>query len=337
MAPIAVLLFAALISAVCGQKCYPDPSSTCIPAAQNAAYRGGKTKVSATSTCGSPRTGYSYCRIHPINGCGKCNASNPFPILNHDEKYMNDPRNGLTTWWQSETWWNWYKTNQEDPLQVNATLSFNKSFDIMGEVRIVFDSPRPFAMVLEKSTNKGQSWVPLQFYADSCQTRFGMSDSQTDQDMDENFNAVCTQEYSSIDPQRNGVVMFDFSKRYSKSNFWNRNVQNYLWATDIRIRMLYPGAAVAESANPTESNLKQFYYAISDITIASRCKCNGHAKWCDYPNESGKNCDCYHDTAGDDCEMCKPLYNNKPWRAASSESQPNPCESKYRFKTNTTL
>lgn len=321
-----LLIVVSVVSSVCGQQCYPDEQSTCIPAAQNAAYRPGQTTVSATSTCGNPPS--RYCRVNPKNNCYTCNASSPLPLFNHNEKYMNDPVNGELTWWQSETWWEWYKTNQIDPIQVNVSLSFNKSFDIMGEIRIVFDSPRPSAMILEKSKNKGRSWLPLQYYADDCQARFNMTDSSIALRMDENYEVVCTQEYSASKPQQNGVVLFDFSKRYTKENFWNSDVQDYLWATDIRVRMLYPGATGLE-LSPTETYLNQFYYAISDIQIASRCKCNGHAQWCDYPNEKGKNCDCYHNTAGDDCERCKPLYNNKPWKAATSKSQPNPCESKY--------
>lgn len=320
------MIAVSVVAGVWGQQCYPDEQSTCIPAAQNAAYRPGKTTVSATSTCGSPPS--QYCRVDPKNSCPICNASSSLPLYNHNETYMIDPRNGQSTWWQSETWWDWYKTNQDDPLQVNVTLSFNKSFDITGEIRIRFDSPRPYAMILEKSKNKGKSWTSLQYYANNCQERFKMPSSTTSEKMNMNFKVLCTEEYSSSEPQQNGEVVFDFFKRYTEETFWNESVQNYIWATDIRIRMLYPGVNGQES-NPTESVLNRFYYAISDVQIMSRCKCNGHAQWCDYPNTSGKNCDCYHNTAGDDCERCKPLYNNRMWRAATSESQPNPCESKY--------
>jgi hypothetical protein len=78
--------------------------------------------------------------------------------------------------------------------------------------------------------------------------------------------------------------------------------------------------------------LQSYFYAISDLTIGGRCKCNGHAPACiQGVNEAGERgliCDCQHNTEGDDCQRCKPFYHDEPWRRASS-SDPFPCKREW--------
>lgn len=74
--------------------------------------------------------------------------------------------------------------------------------------------------------------------------------------------------------------------------------------------------------------LRSYYYAISNLVVGGRCKCNGHASEC-IEGVSGKGakkflCKCEHNTAGDDCEKCQPLYNDKPWTRATRYTA-NPC------------
>ena len=45
------------------------------------------------------------------------------------------------------------------------------------------------------------------------------------------------------------------------------------------------------------------------------CSCNLHGKFCSMDETKGRFvCVCQHNTMGDNCEMCKPLYNKRPWR-----------------------
>lgn len=68
------------------------------------------------------------------------------------------------------------------------------------------------------------------------------------------------------------------------------------------------------------------HYAVSDFAVGGRCKCNGHASRC-IPDHSGAlACDCKHNTAGRDCERCKPFYLDRPWDRATSKDS-NECKS----------
>ena len=49
---------------------------------------------------------------------------------------------------------------------------------------------------------------------------------------------------------------------------------------------------------------------------------------CIYDNEGQLTCDCKHNTAGRDCEKCKPFHFDQPWaRATAQEAQE--CQRKW--------
>ncbi|XP_049542549.1 netrin-3-like [Anopheles darlingi] len=60
------------------------------------------------------------------------------------------------------------------------------------------------------------------------------------------------------------------------------------------------------------------HYAVSDFAVGGRCKCNGHASRClavsgGHGRDTELACDCKHNTAGRDCERCKPFHFDRPW------------------------
>lgn len=65
------------------------------------------------------------------------------------------------------------------------------------------------------------------------------------------------------------------------------------------------------------------FYAINDIAIGGRCKCNGHASTCSMKN-GRLACDCRHNTDGTNCEKCKRFHYDKPWKRATPDN-PNEC------------
>lgn len=80
--------------------------------------------------------------------------------------------------------------------------------------------------------------------------------------------------------------------------------------------------------------LRSYFYAIADIAIGARCKCNGHASRCVESN--GLNgmrtrvCECKHFTDGPDCEKCLPFYNDAPW-GRSTARDVHECKSKLGY------
>lgn len=66
-------------------------------------------------------------------------------------------------------------------------------------------------------------------------------------------------------------------------------------------------------------------YAVSDFAVGGRCKCNGHASRCIQGRDGQLACDCRHNTAGRDCERCKPFHYDRPWSRATAKDA-NECK-----------
>ncbi|KAL7287487.1 hypothetical protein TKK_0018322 [Trichogramma kaykai] len=67
------------------------------------------------------------------------------------------------------------------------------------------------------------------------------------------------------------------------------------------------------------------HYAVSDFAVGGRCKCNGHAAKCSQGRDGQLACECRHNTAGRDCEKCKPFYFDRPWARATARDA-NECK-----------
>lgn len=66
-------------------------------------------------------------------------------------------------------------------------------------------------------------------------------------------------------------------------------------------------------------------YAVADLSVGGRCKCNGHASRCVVGKDGQLACECKHNTAGRDCERCKPFHFDRPWSRATSRDA-NECK-----------
>ena len=71
----------------------------------------------------------------------------------------------------------------------------------------------------------------------------------------------------------------------------------------------------------------QYYYSIKEISVGGRCVCNGHAYVCPPSKENSDllQCQCEHNTAGDQCDQCKEGYVQKKWRPYTKDD-PFECE-----------
>ena len=156
----------------------------------------GRT-FTASSTCGltGPQT---FCVLeHPNSTAGDTNSSmecftcdNSNPEDSHPATFLTDPEVG--TWWQSETG----TENVTLELELEALFSFT-------ELVITFRSPRPAALVVERSRDFGATYEPYQFFSSNCEEDFGMPDQSSPETVDD---VICTSEFSSIEPLTNGEV-----------------------------------------------------------------------------------------------------------------------------------
>ncbi|TDH06384.1 hypothetical protein EPR50_G00132680 [Perca flavescens] len=286
----------------------------CMPEFVNAAFN---VTVVATNTCGSPPE--EYCVQTGATGvtksCHICDARDP--RNHHSAVYLTDYNNQQdTTWWQSQT----MLAGIQYPNSINLTLHLGKAFDIT-YVRLKFHTSRPESFAIYKRGRAGGPWEPYQYYSGSCEKTYRKSSRGFIRTGEDEQQALCTDDFSDISPLTGGNVAFStLEGRPSAYNFDNSPVlQDWVTATDIRVTLNRLNTFGDEVFNDPKV-LKSYYYAISDFAVGGRCKCNGHASEC-VKNAGGRLvCDCKHDTDGDDCGVCKPFYNDRPWRRATADN-----------------
>ncbi|PNJ46593.1 NTNG1 isoform 7 [Pongo abelii] len=272
-------------------------------------------------TCGDPPE--TFCAMgNPYMCNNECDASTP--ELAHPPELMFDfEGRHPSTFWQSATWKEYPK-----PLQVNITLSWSKTIELTDNIVITFESGRPDQMILEKSLDYGRTWQPYQYYATDCLDAFHM-DPKSVKDLSQHtvLEIICTEEYSTGYTTNSKIIHFEIKDRFAffagprlrnMASLYGqldttKKLRDFFTVTDLRIRLLRP--AVGEIF-VDELHLARYFYAISDIKVRGRCKCNLHATVCVYDN-SKLTCECEHNTTGPDCGKCKKNYQGRPWSPGS--------------------
>uniref|UniRef100_A0A8C5SED8 Netrin-4 n=1 Tax=Laticauda laticaudata TaxID=8630 RepID=A0A8C5SED8_LATLA len=246
--------------------------------------------------------------------CSKCNSIH----LAHPPSAMVDSSFRLPhTWWQSA------QGIQREKIQLNLEAEFYFTHLIM-----IFKSPRPAAMVLERSQDFGKTWKPYKYFSINCSAAFGLDDDVTKKE------ALCTSRYSSHFPCTGGEVIYRaLSPPNSADDPYSLKIQAQLKITNLRVQLLKRQSCPCHS-NDLNANPPQLtYYAIYDFIVKGSCFCNGHADRCAplkgfRPVKIHGRCICKHNTAGTHCQHCAPLYNDQPWLAANGRTgAPNGCKS----------
>nr|XP_054586280.1 uncharacterized protein LOC107386303 isoform X1 [Nothobranchius furzeri]XP_054586281.1 uncharacterized protein LOC107386303 isoform X1 [Nothobranchius furzeri]XP_054586282.1 uncharacterized protein LOC107386303 isoform X1 [Nothobranchius furzeri] len=286
-------------------------------------------------TCGNPPE--RFCTLeNPYLCSDECDASSP--DLSHPPQLMGDrERSGLITYWQTVTW-----SRYPEPLLANITLSWNKSLEVVDDVVITFEYGRPTSMVLEKSVDKGATWQPYQYYADDCLEAFGMSPKQVSDLAPANLTRViCTENYSRwVGAKEKKDVVFEVRARFgvfagpkliNMDALYTRmetmkGLRDFFTFTNLRLRLLRPALG---GTYVQRDNLLKYFYAVSNIEVPARCKCNQHASRC-VLRDATLQCDCEHNTTGQDCQLCRGGFRSRSWRAGSYLPLPkgtaNTCE-----------
>ncbi|XP_054854055.1 netrin-G2 isoform X3 [Eublepharis macularius] len=291
-------------------------------------------------TCGNPPERFCT-HENPYMCSDECDASNP--DLAHPPKLMFDKEEeGLATYWQSVTW-----SRYPEPLLANITLSWNKSIELTDDIVVTFEYGRPTVMMLEKSLDNGRTWHPYQYYADDCMEAFGMQARRVRELSATSANRIiCTEEYSRwAGSKKEKNVRFEVRDRFAifagpdlrnMDNLYTRlesakGLKEFFTVTDLRMRLLRPALG---GTYVQRENLYKYFYAVSNIEVIGRCKCNLHANLCTF-KEGSLQCECEHNTTGQDCGRCKKNFRSKSWRAGSylplPNGSPNSCCTVGRF------
>ncbi|XP_071509433.1 netrin-1-like [Diadema antillarum] len=286
--------------------CYDDNGSPrrCEPDFINAAFQ---APVEASSTCGNPPS--RFCALSSGSegerqrNCFICDDSHP--KRRHPASYLTDLHNpNNLTCWQSEPF-------TQSQHNVSLILNMGKRFEIT-YISMDFCSLHPDSMAVYKSQDFGRTWQPYQYYSSQCRKTYGYPKNVIITKQNEQ-EPVCT----DIPISGSRVAFSTLEGRPSAYDFDNSPIlQDWVTATDIKIvfnKLQALGGADAET--PRES----LYYALSDLSVGGRCKCNGHASSCGPGRDGELECDCKHNTAGRECELCKPFHYDRPWARATAK------------------
>ncbi|XP_041048727.1 laminin subunit gamma-3 [Carcharodon carcharias] len=299
-------------------SCYEQESrraQRCVPEFCNAAF--GRTLL-ASHVCGSP-VPEEFCLQTGVTGvtksCHVCDARDP--QRSHNASSLNDFHSEEEpSWWQSPSMLH----GIQFPNSVNLTLHLGKSFEIT-YIRLKFHTSRPESFAIYKRTQEGAPWTPYQYYSASCRQTYGYSTGSFLRLGVEERVPFCTDEFSDISPLTGGNVAFStLEGRPSAYSFdTSPMLQDWVTATDLLISLTRLNT-FGDDIFKDHRVLRSYYYAISDLSVGGRCKCNGHASKCVTNDQGRLVCDCQHNTTGVDCERCRPFFHDRPWARGSSQA-----------------
>ncbi|XP_051567416.1 netrin-1 isoform X2 [Myxocyprinus asiaticus] len=311
------------MSMFAAQTSPPDPCydenghpRRCIPDFVNAAF--GK-EVRVSSTCGNTPSRYCVVTekgVERHRNCHTCEASDPKKY--HPPAYLTDLNNPHNlTCWQSENYIQY-------PQNVTLTLSLSKKFEVT-YVSLQFCSPRPESMAIFKSMDYGKSWVPFQYYSTQCRKMYNKPSKASITKQNEQ-EAICTDSHTDMHPLSGGLIAFStLDGRPSAHDFDNSPVlQDWVTATDIKVTFSRLHTFGDENEDDSELARDSYFYAVSDLQVGGRCKCNGHASRCVTDRDGNLVCECKHNTAGPECDRCKPFHYDRPWQRATAR-EANEC------------
>uniref|UniRef100_A0A336M6K0 CSON012839 protein n=1 Tax=Culicoides sonorensis TaxID=179676 RepID=A0A336M6K0_CULSO len=337
--------------------CYDDDRpKKCIPDFENAAFG---VPVKASSICGQ-KGPQSYCNNNIDTDpnydstCVTCDESDP--KRRYPAAALTDVNNSNNvTCWRSEP-----LPDTVNNDNVTLLLSLGKKFELT-YLTLTFcpGAAKPDSLAIYKSTDYGRTFIPFQFYSSQCRKIYGRPNRAMITKSNEQ-EARCTDSHrhlsdaTGISGSRIAFSVLD--GRPSATDFDSSVVlQDWVTATDIKI--VFHRFNMPQQVESTEDlmglryNVKKnsnddddddgnsvdsvttsstftgptHQYAVSDFAVGGRCKCNGHAAHCLIGRDGQLACDCKHNTAGKDCEKCKPNYVDRPWGRATAR-EVNECK-----------
>uniref|UniRef100_A0A3B4GZL8 Netrin-4-like n=1 Tax=Pundamilia nyererei TaxID=303518 RepID=A0A3B4GZL8_9CICH len=297
----------------CSSSCL---DRACSPPIGNLAS--GRTLFTLSNCCGNSTSQHPLCP-QPSVSPQAC-SQDPHPALH----MTDDPFLHPDTWWASGG--GRTMRGQQDEIRLDLETKF-----YLTHLVLVFKSPRPAAMAIERSVDFGKTWEALKVFAYNCSLEFGLPDD---------FNqpgSPCTSRYTDAAPCTGGEVILRTLNPSSAMTFdpYSPEALSHLTITNLRVRLLK--SQTFHSPPSSSENSASAPYAIYTLLARGTCLCHGHAEYCVPHNNGNKEtedsnmvfgrCLCSHHTAGDHCAKCAPLYNDQPWRPANGSSgEANSCQ-----------
>ncbi|EGT51054.1 hypothetical protein CAEBREN_28358 [Caenorhabditis brenneri] len=295
--------------------------------------------IMSTSTCGQYST-ETYCKLveHVLlrkttntisPQCDICDANNVHK--RHPIEYAID---GTRRWWQSPS-----LANGLNFEKVNITIDLRQEYQVAYVIIKMGNAPRPGTWVLEKSLD-GENYEPWQYFAmqdAECMRQFGIPATTGVPRFKRDDEVHCTSEYSKITPLEDGEIHTSLVNGRPGAEKPSLELQKFTRARFVRLRLISPRTLNADlmiinkkshslDRSVTMRFLFRYFYSISDISIGGQCICYGHAESCPSDPVTGQfKCECRHNTCGESCNRCCPLFNQLPWKPGTN-SHPNVCQ-----------
>ncbi|CAJ0569892.1 unnamed protein product, partial [Mesorhabditis spiculigera] len=269
--------------------------------------------ISSTATCGE-RGPEEYCKLvehvlwrkTPGNGAPQCDTCDADDARRrHPVEFAID---GTRRWWQSPSLHNGLEYEK-----VNITIDLRQEYQVAYMVVKMGNAPRPGSWVLERSRD-GENWQAWQYFATNdaeCVRLFGIPATAGVPRFQADDEVHCT-------PGAKGPSLE--LQKFTRTRFVRLRL--------IDLRTLNADLLIVNSRGHKldKSVTMRYFYSISDISIGGQCICYGHAESCPADPVTGQfQCECRHNTCGESCNKCCPLFNQLPWKPGTN-AQPNICQ-----------
>ncbi|KAM4740269.1 laminin subunit beta-3 [Anableps anableps] len=299
-----ILLLLAAITAI--SEAQNDCSlGACYPPSKDLLL-GRSHQLRASSTCGL--TGSEiYCTPYQRRmKCCPCDSRNPNGPLAHTVQDILTT-SGPNRWWQSSKGIN----------PVTLQLDLNNLFQLDNLV-LSFKSPRPSALLIERTLDNGRTWQPTLYLAKNCEEAFPGIQSTTPLSLEQTY---CHTLQPHVNPYQEETIEFSPLRQYIFAPASNsQKIEDKSGLTGLRVTLTELGDVPHFSGRSFSK-----FFALKEMRVMGTCMCHGHADRClseEYNNPNSNTlqvshvCDCKHNTAGENCERCADFYNDLPWRPA---------------------